>query len=103
MKSFILPKYYESKLITEIKNIRTKKEKRNEYGATKLSIGSLNFYIPKYFGFCFGVKNAIEICYKTIKENPNKKIYLIKMEFYFYKKVLVELSYLGKKSKKMIL
>ena len=77
MKSFILPKYYESKLITEIKNIRTKKEKRTEYGATKLSIGSLNFYIPKYFGFCFGVKNAIEICYKTIKENPNKKIYLI--------------------------
>ncbi len=77
MKSFILPKYYESTLITEIKNIRTEKEKRTDYSATKLSIGQLNFYIPKYFGFCFGVKNAIEICYKTIHENPNKKIYLI--------------------------
>lgn len=77
MKSFILPKYYESKLITEIKNIRTENEKRTDYSATKLSIGQLNFYIPKYFGFCFGVKNAIEICYKTIHENPNKTIYLI--------------------------
>ena len=77
MKSFILPKYYDSKLITEIKNIRTEKEKRTDYSPTKLSIGPLNFYIPKYFGFCFGVKNAIEICYKTMLENPNKKIYLI--------------------------
>jgi len=77
LKSFVLPKYYESKLITELKNIRTKKEKRTDYSATKISIGQLNFYIPKYFGFCFGVKNAIEICYKTIQENPNKKIYLI--------------------------
>ena len=77
MKSFVLPKYYESKLISEVKNIRTKQEKRIDYTPTKLKIGKLNFYIPKYFGFCFGVKNAIEICYKTIEENPKKKIYLI--------------------------
>ena len=77
MKSFILPKYYESKLISEIKNIRTEKEKRTDYSPTKISIGNLNFYIPKYFGFCFGVKNAIEICYKTIHENPKKNIFLI--------------------------
>ncbi len=77
MKSFVLPKYYESKLISELKNIRTKQEKRIDYSPTKLKIGKLNFYIPKYFGFCFGVKNAIEICYKTIEENPKKKIYLI--------------------------
>ena len=77
MKSFFLPKYYESKLISEVKNIRTKQEKRIDYTPTKLKIGKLNFYIPKYFGFCFGVKNAIEICYKTIEENPKKKIYLI--------------------------
>ena len=77
LKSFVLPKYYDSKLISQVKNIRTQKEKRVNYNPTKLTIGKLNFYIPKYFGFCFGVKNAIEICYKTIEENPNKKIYLI--------------------------
>ena len=77
LKSFVLPKYYESKIISEVKNIRTEKEKRTDYSPTKLTIGKLNFYIPKYFGFCFGVKNAIEICYKTLKENPDKKIYLI--------------------------
>tara|TARA_B100001057_G_C22864199_1_gene955804 strand:+ start:1252 stop:2499 length:1248 start_codon:yes stop_codon:yes gene_type:complete len=77
LKSFVLPKYYESKIISEVKNIRTVNEKRTDYSPTKLTIGKLNFYIPKYFGFCFGVKNAIEICYKTLEENPDKNIYLI--------------------------
>lgn len=77
MKTFVLPKYYDSELISELKNIRTKNEKRINYSPTTLSIGKLNFFIPKYFGFCFGVKNAIEICYKTIRENPQKTIYLI--------------------------
>ena len=77
MKSFVLPKYFDSKLISELKKIRTENEKRTDYSATKIPIGKLNFFIPKYFGFCFGVKNAIEICYKTMEENPNKNIYLI--------------------------
>ena len=37
----------------------------------------ITFFIPRYFGFCFGVKNAIEICYKVINENPKKTIYLL--------------------------
>ena len=77
MKHFVLPTYYDSELISELKEIRTKNEKRTDYSPTKISIGKLNFFIPKYFGFCFGVKNAIEICYKTIQENPQKNIYLI--------------------------
>ena len=28
-------------------------------------------------GFCFGVENAIEIVYKTLEENPDKRIYLL--------------------------
>ena len=30
-----------------------------------------------YFGFCYGVKNAIEISYKAIEDNPDKRIYLL--------------------------
>ena len=77
MRNFVLPKYYQSELISTLKSIRNSQEKRNNFSPTKFKVGKLTFYIPKYFGFCFGVKNAIEICYKTIKENPRKKIYLL--------------------------
>ena len=77
MRSFVLPKYYQSDLISELKSIRNNQEKRSNFLPTRFKIGKLTFYIPKYFGFCFGVKNAIEICYKVIEENPNKKIYLL--------------------------
>ena len=77
MRNFVLPKYYQSDLISTLKSIRNKKEKRNNFSPTSFKIGKLTFHIPKYFGFCFGVKNAIEICYKTIQENCDKKIYLL--------------------------
>ncbi len=77
MRNFILPKYYKSDLITTIKSIRNTQEKRNNFSPTKFKIGKLTFFIPRYFGFCFGVKNAIEICYKVINENPKKTIYLL--------------------------
>ena len=77
MRNFILPKYYKSDLITTIKSIRNTQEKRNNFSPTEFKIGTLTFFIPRYFGFCFGVKNAIEICYKVINENPKKTIYLL--------------------------
>jgi len=77
VKNFILPKYYKSDLISTLKSIRNTQEKRNNFSPTKFEVGNLTFYIPRYFGFCFGVKNAIEICYKVIKENPKRNIYLL--------------------------
>ncbi len=35
------------------------------------------FYIARHFGFCYGVENAIEISYKALEENPDKKVYLL--------------------------
>lgn len=37
----------------------------------------MQFIIPRHFGFCYGVENAIEISYKALTENPNKRIYLL--------------------------
>ena len=42
-----------------------------------LDFGPVQFYIARHFGFCYGVENAIEISYKTVEENPNKRIYLL--------------------------
>jgi 4-hydroxy-3-methylbut-2-enyl diphosphate reductase len=33
--------------------------------------------LARFFGFCYGVENAIEIAYRAIEENPGKKIFLL--------------------------
>ena len=37
----------------------------------------MQFYLARHFGFCYGVENAIEISYRALEENPNKKVYLL--------------------------
>ncbi len=37
----------------------------------------MQFILARHFGFCYGVENAIEISYKAIEENPDKKVYLL--------------------------
>lgn len=44
---------------------------------TILDLGPVRFFIARHFGFCYGVENAIEIAYKTIEENPGKRIFLL--------------------------
>ena len=33
--------------------------------------------LSRHFGFCYGVENAIEIAFRTIDENPGKRIFLL--------------------------
>jgi 4-hydroxy-3-methylbut-2-en-1-yl diphosphate reductase len=42
-----------------------------------LDFGPVRFLIARHFGFCYGVENAVEIAYKTINENPDKRIFLL--------------------------
>ncbi len=37
----------------------------------------MQFYIARHFGFCYGVENAIEISYKALEENPDKRVFLL--------------------------
>lgn len=78
MKKFEIPTYYQSPIISKIKEIRNQNDlRKKDYSPTTLDFGPVRFFIARHFGFCFGVQNAIEIAYKTIEENPNKKIYLL--------------------------
>lgn len=78
MKKFEIPSYYSSPIIGEVKTVRKLKDPRKQdFSPTLLNFGPLNFHIARHFGFCFGVENAIEISYRAISENPNKKIYLL--------------------------
>jgi 4-hydroxy-3-methylbut-2-en-1-yl diphosphate reductase len=42
-----------------------------------LNFGPVQFYVARHFGFCYGVENAIEISYRAIEENPDKRVYLL--------------------------
>jgi 4-hydroxy-3-methylbut-2-en-1-yl diphosphate reductase len=37
----------------------------------------VKFYIARHFGFCYGVENAIEISYRALEENTNKRVFLL--------------------------
>jgi len=78
MKKFEIPKIYRSSIITQIKNFRQLNDpKKHNYSPTLLDFGPVRFYLARHFGFCYGVENAIEIAYKTIEENPGKRIFLL--------------------------
>lgn len=78
MKKFQIPNIYRSSFITRIKNARKDFDPRKkDFTPTLLDFGPVRFYLARHFGFCYGVENAIEIAYKTIEENPGKKIYLL--------------------------
>jgi 4-hydroxy-3-methylbut-2-enyl diphosphate reductase len=78
MKKFDIPNIYRSSFITRIKNNRKDFDPRKkDFTPTLLDFGPVRFYLARHFGFCYGVENAIEIAYKTIEENPGKRIYLL--------------------------
>lgn len=78
MKSFDIPVFYRSPIIGKIKNLRKQLDpKKKDFSPSVLDFGTVQFYIARHFGFCFGVENAIEISYRAIEENPGKRIYLL--------------------------
>jgi len=78
MKQFDVPVFYRSPLISAIKRKRKEKDKlKKDFAPTLLDFGPVQIYLARHFGFCYGVENAIEIAFKTIDENPGKRIYLL--------------------------
>ncbi len=78
MKSFDVPVFYRSPLISAIKKKRKELDKmKKDFTPTLLDFGPLQIYLARHFGFCYGVENAIDIAFRTVEENPGKKIYLL--------------------------
>ena len=78
MKTFNVPITYRSPLITAIKNKRKQEDKmKKDFAPTLLDFGALHIYLARHFGFCYGVENAIEIAFRTVEENPGKRIFLL--------------------------
>jgi 4-hydroxy-3-methylbut-2-enyl diphosphate reductase len=50
---------------------------KKDFSPALLDFGPLQIYLARHFGFCYGVENAIEISFRTIDENPGKRIFLL--------------------------
>lgn len=78
MKSFDVPIVYRSPLISAIKKNRKEQDRmKRDFSPTLLDFGPIKIYLARHFGFCYGVENAIDIAFRTIEENPDKRIYLL--------------------------
>jgi 4-hydroxy-3-methylbut-2-enyl diphosphate reductase len=78
MKQFNVPIIYRSPLISAIKNKRKQQDKmKKDFSPTLLNFGPVQIYLARHFGFCYGVENAIDIAFRTIEENPDKRIFLL--------------------------
>lgn len=78
MKQFDIPAFYRSPIISKVKAKRKLEDPRKQdFSPTRLSLENIEFILPRHFGFCYGVENAIEKSYKAIQENPGKRIFLL--------------------------
>jgi 4-hydroxy-3-methylbut-2-enyl diphosphate reductase len=77
-KQFAIPRSYRSDLIGEIKRKRASSDTRKEdLSPTVIDCGPVVFRIARFFGFCYGVENAIEIAYRALEENEGRRIFLL--------------------------
>jgi 4-hydroxy-3-methylbut-2-enyl diphosphate reductase len=78
MKQFDVPVQYRSPIIAAIKEKRKKEDKlKKDYTPSLIDFGHVQIYLARHFGFCYGVENAIEIAFRTVAENPGKRIFLL--------------------------
>jgi 4-hydroxy-3-methylbut-2-en-1-yl diphosphate reductase len=78
MKTFQVPVAYRSPIITAIKNKRRAQDKmKKDFSPFLLDFGSLQIFLARHFGFCYGVENAIDIAFRTVEENPGRNIFLL--------------------------
>lgn len=77
-KKFNIPAFYKSDIIRQVKESRQILDPRKkDRTPSVVDFGPVQFLVPRHFGFCYGVENAIDIAYRTVAENPDRNIYLL--------------------------
>ncbi|MGH7996593.1 MAG: 4-hydroxy-3-methylbut-2-enyl diphosphate reductase [Opitutaceae bacterium] len=67
---------YQSRLFSAIK-ILARHHERSAAAPVELDFGAVRYIVPSHFGFCLGVKNAIERAYETLAENPGRRVFMV--------------------------
>jgi 4-hydroxy-3-methylbut-2-enyl diphosphate reductase len=78
IKKFEIPAYYRSAITGRVKESRRVKDlRKQDFAPALLDFGPIQFFIPRHFGFCYGVENAIEISYRALEEMNGRNVYLL--------------------------
>ncbi len=78
-----IPTYFRSELISSLKSAQPEQgsQKIAKQAQEKQPIifdrGKVVFKLPRRFGFCFGVENALDTAYQAIEENPGRRVFLL--------------------------
>ncbi len=67
---------YQSQLCAAIKALARRHE-RTAAAPVTLDFGAVRYVIPSHFGFCLGVKNAIEKAYETLAAHPGRRVFML--------------------------
>lgn len=67
---------YQSRLCSAIKTLARQHE-RTATAPVALDFGAVRYVIPSHFGFCLGVKNAIERAYETLAEHAGHRVFML--------------------------
>lgn len=77
-KTFNIPDIYKSPIIRKVKEAtKITDPMKKDLEPSVLDFGPVQVYIPRFFGFCYGVENAIDIAYRAVELHPDKDIYLL--------------------------
>ncbi len=77
-KQFNIPEMYKSPIIRLVKEAtKITDSMKKDLEPSVLDFGPVQFLIPRFFGFCYGVENAIDIAYRAVEEHSDKNIYLL--------------------------
>lgn len=77
-KSFQVPDFYRSDIIATVKRYRQAQDPRKkDLSPTILDFGAIRVKLARHFGFCYGVENAVDIAYKALSENKDRRIFLL--------------------------
>jgi 4-hydroxy-3-methylbut-2-enyl diphosphate reductase len=77
-RRFDTPDSYRGGIITRVKRARQATDPRKrDLSPAVLDFGPIRFVLARHFGFCYGVENAVEIAYRTLAENPGRRIFFL--------------------------
>ena len=77
-RKFEIPHFYRGGIMTAVKKARTAADPRKQdLAPSVLDFGPVVFAVARNFGFCYGVENAIEIAYRTLREHPDRRQFML--------------------------
>lgn len=77
MKKFDIPDRFRSSSLSNLKHAPKLVDGKRNLEPFRFSLGALTVSLPRHFGFCYGVENAVEKAYQALKNYPNRRLFFL--------------------------